>query len=506
MKNLELNDLVLVSKNGQNFVSSVKTLKDTVAPVAVQRKGNNDGTIGALKPGHSVNYDPLTGEFNMIVESGLNYVDVIGNDPGELQSPHADAKAGDFYIIAEDTWLFDATWGNLEGQTATRDDIVILGEDLEYDVIERTTAAGVAKIISGTEALVVDNGTPAEPVLTINEVTDSLPGLMAPRHLTELEDLDDKLDEKVNKSGDTVTGRITFEGNKADHEIVRCLNNIDNQYSVIKVDRPGPLDSSNNKAGTGGLKINLNGASESSKLMIMGGQNAGSKVMEFTAVNSKPKAIKAWKPIGLWSNDRDGRTIMHQMMVTPFVFSIGGIADSNEKIAIDKDHVIVKSGTLQAQKLFVYDGADIGGSNKRMDISCTNGFRSLQEGGFQVKKLGETLGGSVAWRVYNDVMTSFVPALFENKSLLVVEVNNFNQSLQKQGTLEVSVTVVAPRQTKDLAGEQIKSSSRIVFSIYRIIKYKMLRNQLKIVTQPPRNMLMKQLHHHQQILLDSKYW
>jgi hypothetical protein len=119
------------------------------------------------------------------VSSSLKFHGVIGTETGEVLVPVGDEVTGDFYLVHGTHTLNpggSGDWPGLDADTVVdSQDMVVKGDSgwSHLNDIIGGGGSGVTSIVSETDALVVDESTPATPRLSISNATDTVDGLMS---------------------------------------------------------------------------------------------------------------------------------------------------------------------------------------------------------------------------------------------------------------------------------------------------------------------------------------
>ena len=135
------------------------------------------GIPGLMFPGIGLSYNELTGELTRDFETSLTFAGLIGNDPSQdhVIGPALTDETGYFYIVADSTFtVLNDNWGSSSGESVNVGDKVVRKYDGDWAIVPDVSGSmSVFQIISGTDALVVDDSSPQFPVLTIDTARPS---------------------------------------------------------------------------------------------------------------------------------------------------------------------------------------------------------------------------------------------------------------------------------------------------------------------------------------------
>lgn len=188
------------------------------------------GIPGLMFPGIGLSYNELTGELTRDFETSLTFAGLIGNDPSQdhVIGPALTDETGYFYIVADATFtVLNDNWGSSSGMSVNVGDKVVRKYDGDWAIVPDVSGSlSIFQIISGTDALVVDDSSPQFPVLTIDTARPSnvisfnppaivpgagLDGLMTEFDKAKLDNLGVLLDEPFISSITPLEPIITTE-------------------------------------------------------------------------------------------------------------------------------------------------------------------------------------------------------------------------------------------------------------------------------------------------------
>ena len=173
--------------------------------IAIAPVGGALGEAGIVIPGNGINYNSLTGQMDVVIESLITFRGVIiSND----QSPEGDDVSGDFYLVGENTTSLGLPWGfdEMDPKPVSPNDKVILDRDGTNWIIipDPLGSLAVLEVKSATDALGVDLTDVQYPVLTIDDATQEISGLLSGPDKIVL--------DSIQASGQLISG-ITVEEN-----------------------------------------------------------------------------------------------------------------------------------------------------------------------------------------------------------------------------------------------------------------------------------------------------
>ena len=179
--------------------ATVKSIDYAALAEAINaRIGDNPGVLpiatasalGAITVGDNLKIDPNSGKLDAIMPDAIDFV---GNINPTEAAPSA--VKGQAWIVNPTGGVFDDSFQNIAGETGDVGDLVIYqGDDGdEWDLIQGLFGAGVLSV-QGQKPIVINDADPKNPVITITEVNQSLPGAMSAADKVKLDAIADGAD------------------------------------------------------------------------------------------------------------------------------------------------------------------------------------------------------------------------------------------------------------------------------------------------------------------------
>ena len=217
------------------------------------------GIPGLMFPGIGLSYNELTGELTRDFETSLTFAGLIGYNTSEnhVIGPALTDETGYFYIVADATFTrLNDNWGSSSDQLVNVGDKVVRKYDGDWAIVPDVSGSlSVFEVISGTDALIVNNSSPQFPVLTIDNARPSdvisfnppainpgagLDGLMSEFDKAKLDNLGVLLDEPFISSITPLEPIITTEtqsglGGRLVDVVINITNATSTERGVVKI-------------------------------------------------------------------------------------------------------------------------------------------------------------------------------------------------------------------------------------------------------------------------------